>query len=184
VVARRVAPGLCGRYKRAWIVSVPAGAAPTAEAPSGETRQVTFFDERVGLVAWSPAGDDLLVTVDAGGNEHDQLYLVPVAGVSRGEPRALTAEPDVIHTFGAWSPDGRAMCYGCNKRHRAFFDVWVMDVFDGSDEARPLLEMDATLAADSLAHDHASLRFLAERAWGAEGRLTLSRDGRCSGPIA
>jgi len=143
---------------QAWIVSVPAGDAPGMETSPGEPRQATFFDERVGLVAWSPAGDHLLVTVDAGGNEHDQLYLVPVDALSFGAPRALTAEPDVIHTFGAWSPDGRSICYGSNKRHRAFFDIWVMDISnEGADKARPLLEMDATLAPVAWSPDGASL---------------------------
>jgi dipeptidyl aminopeptidase/acylaminoacyl peptidase len=82
----------------------------------------------------------LLVTVDAGGNEHDQLYLVPATG---GTPSALTAEPEVIHQFGAWSPEGQYICYSSNRRHRAFFDVWVMDVETCT--TRCVLEMDATL---------------------------------------
>src|SRR5262249_62095275 len=83
---------------QAWAVAVA----------GGEPRQLTSFGERVGLVKWSPDGTSLLVTVDAGGNEHDQLYLIPAAG---GAPQPLTDEPDVIHTFGAWSPDGRRLCY-------------------------------------------------------------------------
>jgi dipeptidyl aminopeptidase/acylaminoacyl peptidase len=109
-------------------------------ADGGEARRVTDFGDRVGEVAWSPDGALLLVTVDAGGNEHDQLYLVPADG---GEPRALTAEPQVIHHFGAWSPDGRRICYSCNRRHPAFFDVYVMDVASG--ESRCVMQQDATL---------------------------------------
>jgi hypothetical protein len=115
---------------QAWVVSLA----------DGKTTQLTHFADRAGLVAWSPSGEHLLVTVDAGGNEHDQLYLVPAAG---GEPRALTAEPGVIHRFGAWSPDGRRICYSSNRRHPAYFDVWVMDVATG--EPRCVLERDATL---------------------------------------
>ncbi|MCA1597936.1 MAG: hypothetical protein LC769_02750, partial [Chloroflexi bacterium] len=51
---------------------------PAGDIPLSEPQQVTRFDERVGVVSWSPAGDHLLATVDAGGNEHDQLYLVPL----------------------------------------------------------------------------------------------------------
>jgi dipeptidyl aminopeptidase/acylaminoacyl peptidase len=136
---------------QAWIVSVPAG-----DIPISEPQQVTRFDERVGVVSWSPAGDHLLVTVDAGGNEHDQLYLVPLgADGAVGEPRALTAEPDVIHTFGAWSPDGCSICYSCNRRDRGFFDVWVIDVASGA--ARPVFEADATLTPLVWSPDSASL---------------------------
>ena len=138
---------------QAWIISVP-----TDGLPTDEPRQATHFGERVGVVAWSPLGDHLLVTVDAGGNEHDQLYLVPLgdgADGTAGEPRALTAAPDVIHTFGAWSPDGRSICYSCNKRDRAFFDVSVMDVSSGA--AWPVFEADATLTPLAWSPDGASL---------------------------
>src|SRR5262249_34371716 len=40
-------------------------------AAGGEPRQLTAFGERVGVVKWSPDGTQLLVSVDAGGNEHD-----------------------------------------------------------------------------------------------------------------
>ncbi len=80
------------------------------------------------------------MTVDAGGNEHDQLYLLSVDG---GEVRALTQAPEVIHNFGGWSPDGQSICYSSNQRHPAFFDVWVMNVFTG--ETRCILQQDASL---------------------------------------
>jgi dipeptidyl aminopeptidase/acylaminoacyl peptidase len=127
----------------------------TCAADGSDAAQLTTFAERVGLVKWSPRGDRLLVTVDAGGNEHDQLYLVPAAG---GEPTALTAEPEVIHEFGAWSPDGRHVCYSSNQRHRAFFDVWVMEL--ESRATRCVLQQDATLHPE---------------AWSPDGRALLVR---------
>ncbi len=103
-------------------------------------RQLTHFQDRVGQLAWSPAGTYLLATVDAGGNEHDQLYLLAVNGE---EPRALTQAPHVIHNFGGWSPDGQSICYSSNQRHAAFFDIWVMNVFTG--ETQCILQQDASL---------------------------------------
>lgn len=102
-----------------------------------EPEQLTHFDERIGLVAWSPVSQHILLTVDVGGNEHDQFYLLPAPGE---KPLPLTNEPNVIHRFGAWSPDGQHICYSCNRRHQAFFDVWVMDVFSG--ETSCVLEWD------------------------------------------
>ncbi|HEX9057922.1 MAG TPA: S9 family peptidase [Ktedonobacterales bacterium] len=127
---------------QAWVV----------ETAGGEPRQLTRFPDRVGEVQWSPAGDWLVVTVDAGGDEHDQLNLVPAAG---GEPRALTAQPRVIHHFGAWSPDGTSLCYSCNRRHPAFFDIYVMDIASGA--SRCVLERDATLTARAWSPDGAAL---------------------------
>lgn len=127
---------------QAWIIAIG----------SGTLQQVTHFGERVGQVSWSPTGESLLVTVDAGGNEHDQLFLI---SPDTGESRALTQEPQVIHRLGGWSPDGRSICYSCNRRHPAFFDVWVMDVASG--EARCVLERDETLYVRSWSPDGLSL---------------------------
>ena len=113
-----------------WLLSV---------AEKSEPRQLTNFSDRVGLVAWSPDGEHLIATVDAGGNEHDQLYLLSNKGT---EPEALTQAPTVIHHFGAWSPDGTALCYSNNQRHPAFFDVWIMDIQTRT--ARCVLEQDAS----------------------------------------
>lgn len=109
-------------------------------ASGGEPRQLTDFPDRVGMVAWSPDGEQLIATVDAGGNEHDQFYLLTKEGK---EPLALTQEPEVIHHFGSWSPDGTMFLYGCNRRHQAFFDIWIMNVQSG--ETRCVLEQDASL---------------------------------------
>jgi dipeptidyl aminopeptidase/acylaminoacyl peptidase len=157
-----------------------------AVAEGGASEQLTHFGDRVGLVAWSPAGDQILVSVDAGGDEHDQLYLVPAAG---GAPRALTAEPRVIHHFGAWSPDGRRICYSCNRRRSAFFDVWVMDVASG--EARCVLERDATLMPRAWSPDGSALVVVRENtnldsdlllvaAAGGEPRLLTNHEGEAA----
>jgi dipeptidyl aminopeptidase/acylaminoacyl peptidase len=129
----------------------------TVQLDSAALEEKTAFSERVGSVAWSPDGQYLLITLDAGGNEHDQLYLISLQG---GSPRALTDEPAVIHNFGAWSPDSQYICYSCNRRNAAFFDVWVMNVATG--ESRCVWEQDATLGAIAWSADGALL--LVERA--------------------
>jgi len=119
---------------------------------NSEPYQLTNFPDRVGLVAWSPDGEHLIATVDAGGNEHDQLYLL---GTKEAEPEALTQSPEVIHHFGAWSPDGAALCYSSNQRHPAFFDVWIMDI--QTKTARCVLEEDASFLPQSWSPDGKNL---------------------------
>ncbi len=131
---------------QAWLLTL--GESATESVP----RQLTHFEDRVGLVAWSPADGYLLATVDAGGNEHDQLYLLMANG---GETRALTQAPEVIHNFGCWSPDGQSICYSSNQRHPAFFDVWVMNVFTG--ETRCILQQDASLMPNTWSPDGTTL---------------------------
>lgn len=127
---------------QAWIVTLATGAA----------RQLTDFPDRVGEVHWSPAGDQLLVTMDTDGDERDRLYLVAPHG---GAPRALTTTTDAIHRFGAWSPDGQRIAYASNTRHPAYFDIWTMDLATGS--RRCVLERDATLTARAWSPDGAAL---------------------------
>ncbi len=103
-----------------WLLNLPATPDDTREP-----EQLTHFSSRVGLVACSPVDQRMMVASDDGGNEHDQLYLIESKG---SEPIALTNSPDVIHFFGAWSPDGSRICYSCNQRHPAFFDIWIMDI--------------------------------------------------------
>ena len=127
---------------QAWLV----------DANGGDPEPLTHFDERIDLIAWSPTSEHLLVTSDVGGNEHYQLYLISGMGE---EPRELTKQPDVIHHFGAWSPDGRYICYSCNSRDRAFFDVWVLDI--SSDEAYCVLEDNSTLMPQAWSPDGTAL---------------------------
>lgn len=105
-----------------------------------EPQQLTYFNDRVGLVSWSPTHEHLLVTHDTGGNEHDQLFLL---SINSQEPRPLTNAPDVIHQFGCWSPDGKYICYSSNQRHPAFFDTWILDIASG--DTRCILKQDAWL---------------------------------------
>jgi dipeptidyl aminopeptidase/acylaminoacyl peptidase len=98
------------------------------DVAGGWPHQLTFFDERVTAAEWSPKGGRLLFTMDQGGDEHHQLYVLDAEG---GGVTALTDDPDVMNTFGAWSPDGTAVAYASNRRDYAFFDIYVQDVPDG-----------------------------------------------------
>jgi dipeptidyl aminopeptidase/acylaminoacyl peptidase len=97
---------------------------------SGAARQLTFHDEKVALLRRSPVDDRLIYGIDRGGDERQQLLLVDPRGASPG-PREVTANPAVIHDFGAWSPDAARIAYAANERDEAHFDVHLQDVASG-----------------------------------------------------
>jgi dipeptidyl aminopeptidase/acylaminoacyl peptidase len=92
---------------------------------SGWPNQLTFFDDRVRFVRWSPTDELLVFGKDVGGNERTQLYLMPSDG---REITDLSQAPQAIHDFGGWSHDGRWIAFSSNRRDPAFFDVYVQNV--------------------------------------------------------
>ena len=108
-------------------------------AAGGAPQQLTDYAERIIDARYAPAGGNILFSMDQGGDERGQLYLL---SDDTAQVTALTSDPEVIHTFGAWSPDGRAVAYVSNRRHRAFFDVYVRDL--GADEARLVWQQDGS----------------------------------------
>ncbi|HYX68067.1 MAG TPA: hypothetical protein VE825_02960, partial [Terriglobales bacterium] len=72
-------------------------------ARGGYPEQLTFFDDRVQEMAWSPRGDVILFTKDQGGDERSQLYLMDPDGQVIVP---LTQNPKAIFRFGDFSRDG------------------------------------------------------------------------------
>src|SRR5712692_3335407 len=117
-------------------------------ARGGWPEQLTFFDDRVQRVAWSPRGDVLLFVKDHGGDERGQLYLMDPDGENI---EALTDAPKVIHEFGGFSRDGAWICYSSNQRNERYFDVYVMEL--ATRKARLLLSGDESYYADAFSPD-------------------------------
>jgi dipeptidyl aminopeptidase/acylaminoacyl peptidase len=102
-------------FPQIWLQPAAGGAAwRAAETP-----------EPVGALAFSPKSRDLVFTLDCGGDERHQLWLLPGAD---GPPVALTDDPTVVHVWGAWSPDGTRIAYASNARDRFHMDIHVMEV--------------------------------------------------------
>ncbi len=95
----------------------------------GWPEQLTFHEERVSGIHYSPTENRLLYSMDAGGNERSQLFLL-----GGGEERDLTQAPDAIHYFGGFSPDGECIAYTATRRNGTDFDVFVQDLPDGEPE--------------------------------------------------
>lgn len=103
------------------ITGVPqAWAMPRA---GGWPTQLTFADQRIGGVAPSPTDSALVVfSRDDGGNERMQLHTVDPSGF---DERDLVVDPDVIHRFGEFGPDGSWFVFCDNRRNGVDFDLYV-----------------------------------------------------------
>ncbi|CAN5616073.1 S9 family peptidase [soil metagenome] len=97
-------------------------------ADGGWPDQLTFHEERIMGAEYSPVEDRLLFSMDAGGNERAQIFLL-----GDGEEKDLTRNPDAIHYAGGFSPDGCRTAYTATRRNGTDFDVYVQDL-DGEPE--------------------------------------------------
>ena len=116
----------------------------------GWPRQLTYYEERIGGARAGPDGA-VLFSMDEGGNEHDQLFLLSADG-SIVTP--LTNDPTSIHRPGRWAPDGRRFAYAVNNRDKRFFDIYLLDLGEGDGAVpRLLLQDDHTNAPGSWSPD-------------------------------
>ncbi|HLG51291.1 MAG TPA: S9 family peptidase [Chloroflexota bacterium] len=109
--------------------------------------QLTFTDDRVGLVSTGPRQSHLIVGTDSRGDENIQLFLLD----SRLVMERLTAATSAMHPFGGWSPDGRRIAYASNARDPSVFDVIVQDL--ASREAQTVVYGDGQLYAEGWSPD-------------------------------
>src|SRR5215211_5274063 len=96
----------------------------------GELEQLTDLSEPV-RASPIPGRRDLVVSIDAGGNEREQLYLH--SGEPSAELRPLVVEPDFLHREPHLSRDGTLLAYSCNRRNGADLDVYVRALDTGGE---------------------------------------------------
>jgi dipeptidyl aminopeptidase/acylaminoacyl peptidase len=100
-------------------------------AEGGWPEQLTFFEENVGALDWSPDGRWIVFEMDEGGNERNQIWIVSPDGAI---VKNLTNRPEAVHNLGGISPDGSRVAFTSNRRNPTFFDVYVLDVPSGATE--------------------------------------------------
>ncbi len=105
------------------------------DMPGGARHQLTFTDEPVRNVSRQPGGDLLVFSMDAGGNEFSQVYLMDPA---TGSYRMLT-DGRSRNTTVRWSEDGQRIAWQSTRRNGRSNDVWIMQVADPA-SARVALE--------------------------------------------
>src|SRR5690606_89119 len=116
---------------------------------------LTTFPDRIGALLAAPDGQRLVFGMDAGGDERQQLWLL----TPEGEATALTDAPNVIHLFGAISPDGRHVAFASNARDEVHYDVFAIDL-DQPGERRLVMGTDETLRPLAWSPDGQSLLVL------------------------
>jgi dipeptidyl aminopeptidase/acylaminoacyl peptidase len=96
----------------------------------GEAQPLTDLPEPVSG-RFVPGTTQVLVTMDHGGDERHQLYLLdaPLAPL-----RPLVVDHEHIHRLGGFSHDGHRVAYATNRRNGLDFDVVVHDLRDGSEQ--------------------------------------------------
>jgi dipeptidyl aminopeptidase/acylaminoacyl peptidase len=86
--------------------------------------QLTFFTDAVSGAQYSPDGKWLLFSMDHGGDERRQLYLM---GSEGGSVDSLTKNPKAMFG-GFFSEDGKYIYYYSNERNEAFYDIFKLDL--------------------------------------------------------
>jgi dipeptidyl aminopeptidase/acylaminoacyl peptidase len=95
----------------------------------GARTQLTFHDEPLGAVTRDPKSDRISFTMDAGGSEFSQIFLLESGS---GQSRMLTDGESRNHSV-TWTPDGTSIAYTSTARNGRSNDIWMMEV----DEPEP-----------------------------------------------
>jgi len=91
--------------------------------PGGARSQVTFFDEPVGQVARRPGGRELAFTMDAGGSEFSQVFLLdPTTSEA-----VMVTDGESRNTGVLWDRKGERIAFQSTRRNGAANDIWLMD---------------------------------------------------------
>jgi dipeptidyl aminopeptidase/acylaminoacyl peptidase len=105
------------------------------DQPMGMRRQLTWFDEPIGQVARRPGQDELVFTMDEGGSEFAQIF---VLNPTTGEHRMIS-DGESRNGGLRWSDDGRYLAFQSTRRNGRSNDVWLFD-FEAGGEPTMVLE--------------------------------------------
>jgi len=104
--------------------------------PGGARTQLTFFDEPTGGVSRQPEGSKMIFTMDAGGSEFSQVFLMDPAG---SDDALMLTDGESRNGAVVWDRRGEWIAYQSTRRNGASNDVWMMDV-NNPETAKMVLE--------------------------------------------
>ena len=93
--------------------------------PGGARTQLTFFDEPVGSISRQPGGSNLAFTMDAGGSEFSQVFMIDPNGV---EDAVMLTDGGSRNGAVVWGRKGERIAYQSTRRNGASNDIWMMEV--------------------------------------------------------
>ncbi|HKJ16531.1 MAG TPA: prolyl oligopeptidase family serine peptidase [Xanthomonadales bacterium] len=103
--------------------------------PGGTRNQLTFFKEPVGEVEAQPQGPAVAFTMDKGGSEFAQIFLLdPKTGES-----SLLTDGKSRNRVVLWDKQGKQLAFQTTRRNGKDNDVWIMPA-DNPEAARPIYE--------------------------------------------
>ncbi|NJC34888.1 dipeptidyl aminopeptidase/acylaminoacyl peptidase [Sphingomonas jejuensis] len=96
-------------------------------APGADRRQISFEAEPIAGGSYARrTGDVLVVAMDVGGSEFDQLYTLKDGRLT------LLTDGQSRNNLNAWTQDGRQVAFTSNKRNGTDSDIYMMDPRDPS----------------------------------------------------
>ncbi len=114
--------------------------------PGGARQQITFFDEPVGGLQRQPGGSRMIFTMDAGGSEFSQIFLLDPAG---NDDAVMLTDGKSRNGSVVWDRTGEWIAYQSTRRNGASNDVWLMDVSNSETARIALTSPDGTYWAAS-----------------------------------
>lgn len=94
------------------------------DKPGGARTQLTFFKEPIGSIARQPTGDSISFTMDAGGSENAQVFILnPITGDS-----TMMSDGESRNGAVLWRRDGNALAYQSTRRNGRSNDLWLTEL--------------------------------------------------------
>ena len=109
--------------------------------PGGARQQITFFDEPVGGLQRQPGGSKMIFTMDAGGSEFSQIFLLDPAG---NDDAIMLTDGKSRNGSVVWDRTGEWIAYQSTRRNGASNDVWLMNVANSETARIALASPDGT----------------------------------------
>jgi len=123
-------------------------------ADGTDAHQLVTSNDRQSHARFTHDDGSLVYSQDRGGNEYNDIYVIPVAG---GEPRNLTNTPDVSETVDQFSPDGELLAIALKQKSAPSTNLAVMSWPGG--------------AIRQLTHETNPKASWSENAWSPDGRF-------------
>ncbi|MBT8055868.1 MAG: S9 family peptidase [Xanthomonadales bacterium] len=95
------------------------------DRPGGARTQLTFFAEPIGGLSRQPKGSQMVFTMDAGGSEFSQIFLLDPTGV---EDAVMLTDGESRNGAVVWDRNGERIAYQSTRRNGASNDIWMMNV--------------------------------------------------------